>query len=141
MTSPIRLSRCLAPLAVSFLSLTLTAQESLAGQVDSAAKALAHVSVLFRARNDVVRVERPSSGFVISADGLLVTNEHLVDEIPVGGGAPGAEYWLQVTLSDGRPRSATLLARDERLDLALLKVELAANELLSALELGPDATP
>lgn len=140
MTSPIRLSRCLAPLALSFLSLAAVAQESLANEVDLAAKSLAHVSVLFRARNDVVRVERPSSGFVISADGLLVTNEHLVDEIPVGGGAPGAEYWLQVTLSDGRPRGATLLARDERLDLALLKVELAANELLAALELGPDAT-
>ncbi|MCY3002518.1 MAG: trypsin-like peptidase domain-containing protein, partial [Planctomycetota bacterium] len=141
MTSPIRLSRCLAPFALSLLSLAAAAQDSLANEVDLAAKALAHVSVLFHARNDVVRVERPSSGFVISADGLLVTNEHLVDEIPVGGGAPGAEYWLQVTLSDGRPRGATLLARDERLDLALLRVETAANEQLAALELGPDATP
>ncbi|WP_181707652.1 Do family serine endopeptidase [Chthonobacter rhizosphaerae] len=55
------------------------------------------------------------SGFFISADGYVVTNNHVVE----GGG----EYRLVST--DGREHEATLVGADPQTDLALLKVENA----------------
>lgn len=53
------------------------------------------------------------SGFVISPDGLIVTNAH------VAGGADKVE----VLFKDGRRLDATVKGVDEKTDLALLKVE------------------
>ena len=53
------------------------------------------------------------SGFFISADGYLLTNNHVVE----GGG----EY--HVVTDDGRDLRAKLVGRDARTDLALLKVD------------------
>ncbi|MXU65538.1 DegQ family serine endoprotease [Oceanomicrobium pacificus] len=63
------------------------------------------------------RPSRPTSalgsGFVISADGFVVTNNHVIEE------ADG----IQVELYDGRELDATLVGRDPKTDIALLKVE------------------
>ncbi len=53
------------------------------------------------------------SGFFISADGLLVTNNHVI---------AGADS-IRVSLSDGRSFDAEVVGRDELTDLALLRVE------------------
>jgi len=53
------------------------------------------------------------SGFFITANGHIVTNYHVVDEASV----------IKVTLKDGRELTATVVGRDERTDLAVLKVE------------------
>jgi len=53
------------------------------------------------------------SGFIISADGYVVTNHHVVD---------GADKIL-VKLSDRRELPATLIGSDKRSDIALLKIE------------------
>lgn len=53
------------------------------------------------------------SGFIIREDGYLVTNAHVVGE---------AER-IQVRLYDGRRFEARLVGLDERVDLALLKIE------------------
>jgi serine protease Do len=53
------------------------------------------------------------SGFFISADGYLVTNNHVVDN--------GVE--VQVVMDDGRTLDAKVIGTDPRTDLALLKVE------------------
>jgi len=64
------------------------------------------------------------TGFVISADGLIMTNRHVViDE--------DAEY--EVILQDETSREAKVLARDPILDLAVLKIEAAG---LPIAELG-----
>ena len=53
------------------------------------------------------------SGFVIREDGYLVTNAHVV----------GDAERIQVRLSDGRRFDGRLVGLDERVDLALLKIE------------------
>jgi len=54
------------------------------------------------------------SGVLVSADGYLLTNQHVVD---------GADD-IDVTLSDGRSASAKVVGTDADSDLALLKVSL-----------------
>ena len=53
------------------------------------------------------------SGFVIDEDGIIVTNNHVVE---------GADK-LSVTLKDGREFDATLLGTDPKTDLAVLKID------------------
>ncbi|WP_299811994.1 Do family serine endopeptidase [uncultured Roseibium sp.] len=53
------------------------------------------------------------SGFFISADGYVVTNQHVIDK--------GTEF--TVIDQDGKEFDATLIGADKRTDLALLKVE------------------
>ncbi|NNM71920.1 Do family serine endopeptidase [Enterovirga aerilata] len=52
------------------------------------------------------------SGFFISADGYVVTNNHVVDDAKS----------VEVTTDDGRTLTATVLGTDPKSDLALLKV-------------------
>ena len=63
------------------------------------------------------------SGFIISADGYVVTNNHVIS--PARTGATVDE--ITVTLSDRREFEAELVGRDEASDLALLKIK--ANNL------------
>jgi serine protease Do len=64
------------------------------------------------------------SGFVIDPNGLIVTNAHVVE-------SAGS---IQVRLADGRRFPATVVGRDNRVDLALLKIEGAGR--LTVLSLG-----
>jgi serine protease Do len=64
------------------------------------------------------------SGFVIDPSGLIVTNAHVVE----------SAGQIQVRLADGRRFPATLVGRDNRVDLALLKIEGASR--LTVLPLG-----
>ncbi len=59
------------------------------------------------------RQQSSGSGFLISADGYIVTNNHVIE---------GADE-INVTLKDGRELKAKLIGRDENTDLAVIKVE------------------
>ncbi len=52
------------------------------------------------------------SGVIISPDGYIVTNNHVID---------GAEK-LEVTLNDNRQLNATVIGTDEKTDIALIKI-------------------
>jgi serine protease Do len=52
------------------------------------------------------------SGFVISADGYIVTNNHVIEQADT----------ITITFSDGRELQATLVGRDKDTDIAVLKV-------------------
>jgi S1-C subfamily serine protease len=79
--------------------------------VDAVAPAVVHVEVAG------VRNGRPAagtgSGVVISPDGLILTNNHVID----------ASKAISVSLSDGRKFGARVLGRDADTDLAVLRGE------------------
>lgn len=54
------------------------------------------------------------SGFLVAADGYIVTNKHVVDD---------AEAEYTVVLQDGRQFTGNVLAVDPSLDLAILKID------------------
>jgi serine protease Do len=59
------------------------------------------------------------SGFLISADGYIVTNNHVV----AGGPAGEAVDRVTVTLFDGKEYTADIVGRDPQSDIALLKIK------------------
>jgi serine protease Do len=67
------------------------------------------------------------TGFVLTSDGLIVTNKHVVADA-------GAEY--TVITSDGKSYKATVLSRDTFNDLAVVKIDATG---LKPVELGDSA--
>ena len=59
-------------------------------------------------------VEAQGSGFLVSADGFIVTNNHLVD---------GGTVQVQAMMADGKVADARVVGRDAVTDIALLKIE------------------
>ena len=59
------------------------------------------------------------SGFIISPDGYIVTNNHLIQ----GANGTGTVDSVTITLSDRREFPARIIGRDSASDLALLKIE------------------
>lgn len=68
------------------------------------------------------------SGFIVSSDGLIMTNSHVVR---------GADE-VSVTLQDGKVYEATDIKTDEFADVAILRIK--ADKPLPALPLGDDST-
>ena len=68
------------------------------------------------------------SGFIIDPAGYIVTNNHVID---------GADE-ISVTLTDNTTLKAKLVGKDERVDLALLKVE--SDKPLTAVQFGDSDT-
>jgi serine protease Do len=64
------------------------------------------------------------SGFVISSDGYIVTNNHVVEGVDS----------IKVAFNDGSELDATIIGRDPKTDIALIQVE--SEEKLFALPLG-----
>ncbi|HQZ16858.1 MAG TPA: Do family serine endopeptidase [Vicinamibacteria bacterium] len=64
------------------------------------------------------------SGFIIDADGTILTNRHVVDEADS----------ISVTLVSGKRYDAKVLGKDARTDVAVIKIE--PKEPLTVLELG-----
>jgi serine protease Do len=95
-------------------------RDSFAPAVASAAPAVVHVKVTSLARSAFPGAGGPGavrqgagSGFIIGADGLILTNNHVVDDARE----------ITVTLKDGRELPARVTGRDPKTDLAVIKVE------------------
>ncbi|WP_408005275.1 S1C family serine protease [Saccharothrix espanaensis] len=67
------------------------------------------------------------SGFVISSDGLVVTNNHVVESAASGGA-------IKVQFQDGRSASAKIVGRDPSSDVAVVKADGVSG--LATAELG-----
>ena len=72
-------------------------------------------------QDDEQRIQGAGSGVIISQDGEILTNNHVIE------GIRGGESSIEVKTSDGRTFKATVLGRDKELDIALVKIE--ANHL------------
>ncbi len=73
---------------------------------------------------DLITRQGGGTGFIITSDGLIVTNKHVVDD-------PAAEY--TVFLADGRNFTPEILAKDPFQDLAILRIQASG---LPVVELG-----
>jgi serine protease Do len=63
-------------------------------------------------------VEAQGSGFLVSADGFIVTNNHLVD---------GGTMQVQAMMADGKVADARVVGRDAITDIALLKIDAGSH--------------
>jgi serine protease Do len=70
--------------------------------------------------------EGQGSGFLVSSDGYIMTNNHVVR---------GADK-IEITLNDGQVRAATLIGTDPGTDLAIIKIEKVDDEDYPFLNLG-----
>jgi len=70
------------------------------------------------------KVPSLGSGFVISPEGYIVTNNHVVEDVDE----------IVVVFSDGEELEATVVGRDPKTDIALIRVE--PSKSLSSLSLG-----
>jgi putative serine protease PepD len=67
------------------------------------------------------------SGFIIDSGGIILTNNHVVDDVALNGGV------IRVTLNNGENYEGTIVGRDAPYDLAVIKIA-ATN--LPALQFG-----
>lgn len=70
------------------------------------------------------------SGVIVNPDGVVVTNLHVIE---------GAQA-IKVVLSDGREFAAKKVGQDEKLDLAVLRIERKSNERLPFAAFGNSET-
>ena len=78
-------------------------------------------------RQPAPRERSLGSGFILSPEGLIATNDHVIEEADQ----------IEVTLSDGMKLPAEIVGRDPKTDLALLKVE--ADAALPFVSFGDEA--
>jgi putative serine protease PepD len=71
------------------------------------------------------------SGIVLSSDGLILTNNHVVESAASGG-------QIQVTFDDGKTAGADLVGRDPTSDLAVIKAKSVNNLKPAALGKSAD---
>jgi HtrA serine peptidase 2 len=134
-TSSVPLAGCLSPFFIA----------------DAAAKAAPAVVNILVQHGGAVPSGSSGSGFIVSKDGTVLTNAHVVaDALPGGFGGPGLlsrENYsscdndaraITVTLQDGRIYEATVAAHDWISDLAVLKIK-EAEGLLPMARLGASA--
>ena len=68
----------------------------------------------FRQKGTEKQEVSSGTGFIISSDGLVLTNKHVVAD---------AEAEFTVLMNDGRKKQVKVLARDSNKDLAVLKID------------------
>ncbi|KZB87409.1 S1C family serine protease [Amycolatopsis regifaucium] len=96
-----------------------------AGSVESVAQKLSPSVVELQVSGRAGAGE--GSGFVLSTDGYVLTNNHVV-EVAAGGGQ------IQAVFQDGKKGAATIVGRDPTTDIAVVKVSGVSG--LTPVELG-----
>ncbi len=103
------------PNATAIASTSPRTAPTAAGRIyDDAKESVVYVS------SQLAQGQATGSGFVVSADGKIITNEHVVD---------GAQQVTVKIGTDGGEMPATVLAADASKDLALLKVDTGGKSL------------
>src|SRR5689334_9737400 len=117
---------------------TITNTRTVAATPSDSATALSPHAVYQSAKDSVAYITAGSgtgSGFVVSNDGYIVTNAHVIE---------GANGQIKAKIGDGKTLDAKLVGEDASTDLALLKVSASGLKPLqladsSTVEVGDDA--
>jgi putative serine protease PepD len=84
---------------------------------------------------DMGRQSEEGSGIVLSSDGLILTNNHVVAAARDGSGGPAGQ--TKVTFSDGRTSQFTVIGTDPSSDIAVVRAQDASG--LTPIALGSSA--
>jgi S1-C subfamily serine protease len=99
--------------------------KTITGVVGDIAQSVVHIQVqkkLIERRSGIERVQQGSgSGFVISSDGYIVTNNHVIENA----------IDIKVNFSDGRIERADLKGTDPSTDIAVIKIYGSGQKALS----------
>jgi S1-C subfamily serine protease len=89
---------------------------TITGIVENVAEAVVHIQVQKMVRDRRTRQQQlmpaSGSGFIISSDGFIVTNHHVIEDATA----------IKVSLADGRIINAELKGTDPSTDIAVLKI-------------------
>ena len=91
-------------------------QDALASVAEAVSPSVVHITTQIGTRGDPWETQGVGSGVIVSADGHILTNHHVVD-------AEGRRQTLRVRFSDGREFPAKIEGTDSESDLAVLKIE------------------
>ena len=110
----------------------------LADAVDKAMPSVVHIVVstnnsIFGGRGHQQQATGVGSGFVITEDGFIVTNNHVVTS---GQRRAGKNNIYQVSFADGSTYEAKLYATDPKSDIAILKIDNKYNEKFPTIKRG-----
>lgn len=93
-----------------------TYSKTITGVVNTVAEAVVHIQVTKKMLDRQTRQERltpgSGSGFIISSDGFIVTNHHVIENAAT----------IKASLADGRQVTAELKGADPSTDIAVLKI-------------------
>ncbi len=93
-----------------------TYSKTITGVVNTIAEAVVHIQVTKKMLDRQTRQERlmpgSGSGFIISSDGFIVTNHHVIENATT----------IKASLADGRLVTAELKGADPSTDIAVLKI-------------------
>src|SRR5678815_1687414 len=99
--------------------------KTITGVVGDIAQSVVHIQVqkkIMERRTGIDRVQQGSgSGFVISSDGYIVTNNHVIEDA----------IDIKVNFSDGRIEKAELKGTDPSTDIAVIKIYGSGQKALS----------
>jgi S1-C subfamily serine protease len=89
---------------------------TITGVVRNTAQAVAHIHVIKKTKNQqtgkMIELPASGSGFVISTDGFMVTNHHVIENA----------LSIKAAFADGNAFNASLIGADPSTDIAVLKV-------------------
>ena len=91
-------------------------QDALASVAEAVSPSVVHITTQVGARGDLFESQGVGSGVIVSADGHIITNHHVIN-------AEGRRQTLRVRLSNGREYPAKVEGTDSETDLALLKID------------------
>jgi serine protease Do len=91
-------------------------QDALASVAEAVSPSVVHLMTEVGNQGDLFQSKGVGSGVVVSADGHIITNHHVVN-------SEGLAQKLRVRLSDGREYPAKIVGSDSDSDLALIKIE------------------
>jgi serine protease Do len=92
-------------------------QDALASVAEAVSPSVVHITTQVGARGDLWESQGIGSGVIVSAEGHILTNHHVVVD------AEGRRQTLRVRLSDDHEFPAKVEGTDSETDLALLKID------------------